>query len=56
MKDLTGNQEENLNKQQNQKQVNQQEQAPLPKQVKAKKQEAPPSLKKLLKETTERTV
>ncbi|MCD7925497.1 MAG: hypothetical protein LUI85_12750 [Bacteroides sp.] len=45
MKDFTGKQEEDLNKEQTKKQVQPQ------KQVKAKKQEAPPSLKKLLKET-----
>ena len=39
MKDFTGKQEEDLNKEQTNKQV------------KTKKQEAPPSLKKLLKET-----
>ncbi|WP_455665141.1 hypothetical protein [Phocaeicola sp.] len=45
MKDFTGKQEEDLNNQQPNQQVQPQ------KQVKAKKQEALPSLKKLLKET-----
>jgi hypothetical protein len=45
MKDFTGKQEEDLNKEQNNKQVKPQ------KRVKAKKQEEAPSLKKLLKET-----
>lgn len=45
MKDFTGKQEEDLNSQQPNQQVQPQ------KQVKTKKQEAPPSLKKLLKET-----